>query len=135
MKEEKTLSRYIYYNCKNIVCQDDNGNVINGMKLDSEDYNNGTVTVLRFRNGYLDGDVFNEDGTLKLTLPAVESQNHQEFWRQNKLHRDNGLPAIVSGDPAQKEYWVNGIRQKNPENSEKIKTLADTANTNDKEKD
>lgn len=115
MEEEKSLSKYIYYNCKNIVCQDGDGNVMNGAKLDSEAYARNEVIIVRFRNGCIDGDIFDSNGIFKMALPAVEGRNHQEYWRQNKLHRDNGLPAVISGDPVQYEYWENGVRQKVPQ--------------------
>lgn len=111
-EEEESLSKYLYYNCKDIVCQDGDGNIMNGAKLDSAAYANNEVIVIRFRNGCIDGDVFNDDGTFKMALPAIEGKNHQEYWRKNKIHRDNGLPAIISGEPAQFEYWVDGVRQK-----------------------
>ena len=112
--EEKTLSKYVYYNCKDIICQDGDGNVITGAKIDSEAYSHNEVFIVRFRNGFLDGDVYDENGTLKITLPAIEGRNHQEYWRHNKLHRDGGLPAVISGDPSKVEFWVNGIRQDAP---------------------
>lgn len=115
--KKETLSKYIYYNCKDIVCQDGDGNVITGAKIDSEAYGHDEVLVVRFRDGLIDGDVFNDDGTFKMQLPAVYGKNHQEYWRKNKLHRDGGLPAVISGDPAQTEYWVNGVRQEPPEKS------------------
>ena len=116
MTNKKSLSRYLYYNCKDIVNQDEDGNVINGVRLDSEDYEKNKITVLRFKDGYLDGDVYNDDGNFQMQLPAVEGINHQEYWRHNRLHRDNGLPAVISGDPAKREWWIDGVRQKAPEN-------------------
>lgn len=114
MAEKKSLSKYIYYNCKDIVFQDENGNVINGVKLDSEEYEKGNSVILRFKDGYLDGDSTDEKGNLKTQLPAVEGENHQEYWRHNKLHRDNGLPAVISGKPPKYEWWIDGIKQNNP---------------------
>lgn len=108
--KSSTLSKYIFYNLKDIVCQDDNGNVINGTKLDSEEYSKGNSILLHFRDGYLDGDVFDKKGNFKEQLPAVEGKNHQEYWRKNKLHRDGGLPAIISGEPPKFEWWVNGVQ-------------------------
>lgn len=112
--KKKTLSRYVFYNLKDIVNQDDDGNVINGPKLDAEEYAKGNSTLLHFRDGYLDGDVFDQNGNFIEQRPAVESKNHQEYWRHNKLHRDGGLPAIISGEPAQFEWWVDGVRVEEP---------------------
>lgn len=110
-----TLSKYIFYNLKDIISQDENGNVINGPKLDAEEYAKGNSILLRFRNGLLDGDVFDSKGNLIEQVPAVEGKNHQEYWRKNKLHRDGGLPAVISGEPPVFEWWVDGIRQEKPE--------------------
>lgn len=112
--KNKSLSRYIFYNLKNIVCQDENGNVINGAKLDAEEYSKGNSVLLRFRDGFLDGDVFDDNGNFKEQLPAVEGKNHQEYWRHNKLHRDGGLPAVISGEPPVFEWWENGVQVENP---------------------
>ena len=109
---KKSLSKYIYYNLKNIKCQDSDGNLMNGVKIDVEEFEHGTSTLIRFVNGYLDGDVFSKNGKFKMQLPAVKSKNHLEFWRKNKLHRDGGLPAIISGNPPQYEWWEIGIRIK-----------------------
>lgn len=92
--------------------QDSNGNLMSGTKIDVEEFEHGSSTLLHFVNGYLDGDVFSKDGKFEMQMPAVESKNHQEFWRKNKLHRDNGMPAVISGKPAQYEWWENGIRIK-----------------------
>ena len=50
------------------------------------------------------------DGRLITVKPAVEKEGHIEFWRQNKLHRQDGEPAVISEGFAVKEWWENGIR-------------------------
>ena len=109
-----TLSKYIFYNNKEIISQDENGNVINGPKLDAEEYSKGNSILLHFKDGLLDGDIFDASGNFVEQHPAVEGKNHQEYWRKNKLHRDGGLPAVISGEPAQFEWWVDGVRVEEP---------------------
>jgi hypothetical protein len=67
-------------------------------------YKDGKV-VMRFRRGRLDGDP--ERG--KVVRPAYEEDGHLEYWRGGLLHRDGGRPAIISGNGAAREWWVNGV--------------------------
>lgn len=66
------------------------------------------ITILRFHNGLLDGDVYDNSGKLTNTKPAVEGPGHIEYWRCGMLHRDNNLPAVSSKGFTVKEYWNNG---------------------------
>lgn len=81
-----------------------NGKILNGEMIGDDGF-----TVFRFRDGYLDGDVLDVNGNLISVLPAIEGPGFQEFWRQNKLHRDNG-PAIQSEGFTHKEWWKDGIQ-------------------------
>lgn len=67
-------------------------------------------TILRFRGGMLDGDVVDGDGRLVDVMPAVEGHGHMEYWRRNMLHRDDGLPAVISDGMGRYEWWENGVR-------------------------
>jgi hypothetical protein len=76
---------------------------------------NGTFTsrdgiILRFKDGWLDGDSLSPDGTLQVQ-PAVEAPGHLEYWRQGRLHRDFELPAIYSENLKLREYWEHGVLQ------------------------
>ena len=87
--------------------KDENGNLAEGQRVFITE--NGKQVFVRFRNGYLDGDVFNENGELEVK-PAVETTGHLEYWREGKLHRDDGLPAVISDGFAYKEWWENNKR-------------------------
>lgn len=102
---EKTLSRYQNLNGTDYRQFDEYGEPLNGTRI-SEDLK----TILRFRDGYLDGDVISR-GRLVVAKPAVETSGHQEYWRKNRLHRDGGLPAVISDGLSKREWWVDGIRQ------------------------
>lgn len=66
--------------------------------------------IMRFRHGLLDGDSFTKEGKL-IVQPAVETEGHIEYWREGKLHRDDGLEAVFSDGFTTKEYWENGERK------------------------
>lgn len=113
MKESK--SKFIEYNNTQRKSYDENGNPLNGERILSDDYDNGKITLVRFINGFLDGDVFDKNGKFVMQKPAVESNGHQEYWRQNKLHRDNGEPSVYAEGFSVKEWWENGNRLEDKE--------------------
>ena len=87
---------------------DENGNLAEGTRMTVK---NDKEIILRFRHGLLDGDSFTKDGKL-IVQPAVETEGHIEYWREGKLHRDDGLEAVYTDGFTTKEYWENGIRIK-----------------------
>lgn len=109
MKE--SVSIYIQHNNSNIVTLDDEGHPMNETRVDAKELEQGRKVILRFRNGLLDGDVY-VNNQYVTTKPAVEAPGHIEYWRAGKLHRDNGLPAVLSFGFTMKEFWENGIRIK-----------------------
>lgn len=66
------------------------------------------LVILRFKNGLLDGDYFDKNGIFIKVQPAVEANGHLEFWRNGKLHRDNGEPAIYSDNYNELYFFENG---------------------------
>lgn len=108
MKE--SFSLYIEQNNSGKVHLDDFGHPMNGARVDANAFKSGKKIILRFRNGLLDGDLY-LDGKYILTKPAVETTGHYEYWREGKLHRDNGLPAISTNGFVEKEYWIDGKKQ------------------------
>lgn len=108
----KSFSEYIEYNNKDEYFLDENDEPLNGEQVEYNDYQNNEITILRFRNGYLDGDIFDSNGNFITQKPAVEKSGHVEYWRENKLHRDNGEPAVFSNNFESKEWWENGKRIK-----------------------
>ena len=91
---------------------DAEGNPLNGTRVYAEDFKNGKHTILRFIDGYLDGDLFDTNGKLIMQRPAVDADGHQEYWRKNKLHRDGKAPAVYSGGFTEEEWWQDGKRIK-----------------------
>lgn len=87
---------------------DENGNLVEGTRMTVK---NDKEIILRFRHGLLDGDSFTKDGKL-IVQPAVETEGHIEYWREGKLHRDDGLEAVYTDGFTTKEYWEKGIRIK-----------------------
>ncbi|MDR1904855.1 MAG: hypothetical protein LBQ88_21555 [Treponema sp.] len=39
--------------------------------------------------------------------PGASEEGCLEYWRNGLLHRDNNLPAVISGGI--KEWWFNGV--------------------------
>lgn len=101
----ETRSILINYNATGEKFTDEKGKPLDGTQIGED-----RETILRFRDGQLDGDVFDENGNLVTVKPAVEKQGHLEYWRKNKLHRDNNLPAIISAGGSHNEYWENGFQ-------------------------
>lgn len=87
---------------------DENGNLAEGTRMTVK---NDKEIILRFRHGLLDGDSFTKDGKL-IVQPAIETEGHIEYWREGKLHRDDGLEAVYTDGFTTKEYWEKGIRIK-----------------------
>lgn len=104
---ESSRSMFLAVNGTDDRQVDENGNYCEGTRMYED-----RKTVLRFRGGMLDGDIVAPDGTLVTTRPAVEGHGHEEWWRQNRLHRDDGLPAVTSDGMGRREWWENGVRVK-----------------------
>ena len=109
----KTLSLFYAGDDTPITSTDENGLSAEGLRIGKD--RDGNEVLLRFRHGFLDGDSFAKNGT-PLTQPAVErpSDGHLEYWRQGRLHRDNGEAAVIAAGFTKKEYWVNGVRITEP---------------------
>lgn len=103
-------TKSIFYKNKDerITSTDENGNPANGTRIFIE---KGRKIIVRFNNGYLDGDSYTKEGKL-IVQPAVEFEGHLEYWRQGQLHRDNGLAAVSSNGFSENEYWEKGERIK-----------------------
>ena len=109
---ENSNSLFLALNNTDIQQLDINGNPINGTRIYAEDFKKGKTTVLRFIDGFLDGDLFDTIGNLIMQRPAVDSDGHQEYWRKNKLHRDGEAPAVYSRGFTEEEWWEDGKRKK-----------------------
>ncbi|MBR2108303.1 MAG: hypothetical protein IJ937_13665 [Treponema sp.] len=108
-----SLSKYLQFNNQSIQIFDKFGNPLNGCTIDDKAYDiHSKIIILRFRNGYLDGDEFDESGNYVATRPAVETFGHIEYWREGYIHRDAGEAAIISNGFKTYEYWENGKQVK-----------------------
>lgn len=105
----ESLSLFGKYNKSDTIFCDESGTSYNGVRI-AED----GVTILRFIDGYLDGDQYNSEGLLVQVKPAVEGPGRIEYWRKNKVHRDDNFPAIIiqTSDEVIEEYWQDGNRTK-----------------------
>lgn len=108
-EQQRSLSRYLSYNGRHYVATDEDGKPCEGKRI-SED----KCFILRFHDGLLDGDIYNAEGKVVMTKPAVEAPGHIEYWRQGNIHRDNGLPAITGNNFMVNEWWRDGHRQPDP---------------------
>jgi hypothetical protein len=90
------------------LCRDKEGRPLEGTVITEDGI------IRRFRNGLLDGDSYTPEGK-RITQPAVEGPGHLEYWREGKLHRDQGLPAVSSRGFHCREWWVEGVRREDPE--------------------
>jgi hypothetical protein len=101
--EESSASRFIESNGREERCLGGDGRPLEGTVVSGDGY------ILRFFNGFLDGVIKTSKGGFA-SLPAVESHGHLEWWRSGRLHRDNGLPAVITENFTRCEWWVNGKR-------------------------
>lgn len=97
-----TRSRFSESNGASEICYDAEGRPLHGEVI------TGEGVILRFNNGLLDGDI--QMGKKLISLPAVEMAGHLEWWRAGRLHRDSGLPAVISDNFTVKEWWINGLK-------------------------
>lgn len=97
-----SLSRYLKLDGIKEIKNDADGKPFTGIVLDTDG-----STVLRYRNGLLDGDVY-ENEKLVEVVPAVNAALHTEYWREGKIHRDGEYPAVT--DNGSTEIWHDGNR-------------------------
>ena len=111
LSNQESASLYLYANGSDIKKYDENNIPSNGYRIDKKIFDTqGKIIVLRFRNGYLDGDEFDDNGNFIGTRPAVETVGHIEYWRNGFLHRDGKQPAIITNGFKTFEFWTQGKR-------------------------
>jgi hypothetical protein len=101
MTEIRSRSRFLDSNGTDDRVLDGEGKAVGGEAVSAEG------VILRFIDGLLDGDRITGRGR-HLSLPAVEAPGHLEWWRKGRLHRDGGLPAVVSVNFTVLEWWEDG---------------------------
>jgi hypothetical protein len=95
--EKKSLSKFLESNGSNEIVLDSGGKPIQGEVV------TGDGVILRFVDGLLDGNM-----AAGYSLPAVEAPGHLEWWQGGNIHRAGGLPAVISNDFEELEWWENG---------------------------
>lgn len=98
---ETQLSIHSESNRKQEICLDKAGNPLEGSVITEDGY------IHRFKDGLLDGTRTTAGG-ITIVQPAVEGPGHLEYWKAGALHRDDGLPAVISEGLKRREWWVNG---------------------------
>jgi hypothetical protein len=98
----ETRSRFIESNGGGVRCLDRDGRPRQGEVI------TGEGVILRFIDGFLDGDQATGRGLV--SLPAVEAPGHLEWWRRGRLHRDGGLPAVIADNFSVYEWWDQGSK-------------------------
>jgi hypothetical protein len=96
----ESRSRFIESNGGTVRCLDKDGNPLQGEVI------TGEGVILRFIDGFLDGDRMTGRGFV--SLPAVESGGHLEWWRGGRIHRGGGLPAVIAENFSIYEWWDQG---------------------------
>lgn len=109
MQESKSL--FLQLNKTDYPQIDEFGRPLEGDRI-YIDESTGEHIILRFIHGFLNGDSFDENGNFLMQNPAVEGGGHLEYWRNNKLHRDDDEPAVITNGFRDKEWWENGERKK-----------------------
>ena len=68
--------------------------------------NDGDGTIVRFVDGFIDGNVYDKENNIVEQKPAlVYSHGGCEFWTKGKPH---GYPAVVQNFGYHEEDWENG---------------------------
>ena len=97
-------SYHIESNGTSDLCRDKNGRLLEGTVITEDG------VIRRFHKGLLDGDSWTAEGR-RITQPAVGCPGHLEYWREGRLHRDQGLPREdpeTSGETGQNPAGGNG---------------------------
>lgn len=104
----ESLSVFDSYNNQEHRFVDENGEYLDGVRMvPVEGYS--SLFIVRFRDGLIDGDIYNENGNFMKVMPAVEGPGHVEYWRKGKLHRDDEEAAVITEGFRVKQYWYNGV--------------------------
>lgn len=93
-KREESHSRCLKYIGVPIV--DNNNKLLNGEKT------LGDGTIVRFVNGLIDGNIYDDKGNIVDQHPAVEYPLGQEFWEKGV---PKGYPAISQNMGYYEEDW------------------------------
>lgn len=74
-------------------------------KLYNGEQNLPDGTIIRYVNGYIDGNIYDSRGEVVYTYPAIEYDEGKEYWTKG---HPNGFPAICQKLGFYEEYWADG---------------------------
>lgn len=62
-------------------------------------------TIVRYVDGYIDGNIYDKAGNILQRFPAVEYEDGKEYWTRGY---PDGFPAILQKSDLDQEYWSCG---------------------------
>ena len=62
-------------------------------------------TIVRYVDGYIDGNIYDKAGNILQRYPAVEYEDGKEYWTRGY---PDGFPAILQNYDFDQEYWICG---------------------------
>ena len=62
-------------------------------------------TIVRYVDGYIDGNIYDKEGNIVQRYPAVEYKDGKEYWSRGY---PDGFPAILQNCDLDQEYWICG---------------------------
>ena len=62
-------------------------------------------TIVRYVDGYIDGNIYDKEGNIVQRYPAVEYEDGKEYWTRGY---PDGFPAILQNCDLDQEYWICG---------------------------
>jgi len=62
-------------------------------------------TIVRYVDGYIDGNIYDKAGNILQRYPAVEYEDGKEYWTRGY---PDGFPAILQKSDLDQEYWSCG---------------------------
>ena len=60
-------------------------------------------TIVRYVDGYIDGNIYDKEGNIVQRYPAIEYGNGKEYWTRGY---PDGFPAILQKSDLDQEYWI-----------------------------
>lgn len=62
-------------------------------------------TIVRYVDGYIDGNIYDKEGYIVHRFPAIEYGDDKEYWTRGY---PDGFPAILQKSDLDQEYWICG---------------------------
>lgn len=62
-------------------------------------------TIVRYVDGYIDGNIYDKEGNIVQRYPAIEYKDGKEYWTRGY---PDGFPAILQNYDLDQEYWICG---------------------------